>query len=255
MYMDAMQAEQFRDAVYDLLQRLTARAGMPPKPIYILAPEPMTTFYANIDNDLREGMRHIGYALSDIPTGAYVFAYDARLLERPRGVISTGEPNVEIVLKIFDSVSEDARMLSDEVGRYYIQGAETLNIKPAMYKMLPSREKIIRQSEGFSPAEPPRTATQYSRTPAETMPPRPETVVTRPRVMQEPSNINTSPQPMVQPMSQPVPRAPINNNYDGPSQAVMIDSNGVSYDNDAAVPQVNSEPLSPRDSVSHYVEY
>ena len=84
-YMDAAQAEQFRDAIYDLLTRLSSRAGMPPKPVYILAPDPMTTFYANIDNDLREGMRHLGYAISDVPTGAYVFAYNANLIERPRG--------------------------------------------------------------------------------------------------------------------------------------------------------------------------
>ncbi len=249
-YMDGAQAEQFRDAVYDLLTRITNRAGMPPKPIYILAPEPMTTFYANIDNDLREGMRHIGYALSDMPTGAYVFAYDAQVLEKPRGTISTGEPNVELVLKIFDSVSEDARMLSEESGWYYIQGAETLKIQPAMYKMLPTRDKIIRQAEGFNTSEGARTVTQISTTSAPTQrySPRSGTVVTRPLVMQEQDKM-----PALQPMSYSTPRAPASYSG-GPTQAVTIGSAGVSY-GDSSVPHVNSEPLSPRSSVSSYLNY
>lgn len=251
-YMDSAQAEQFRDAVYDLLTRLTHRAGMPPKPVYIMAPEPMTTFYANIDNDLREGMRHIGYALSDMPVGAYVFAYDAQAFEKPRGTISTGAPNVEIVLKVFDSVSEDARMLSEESGWYYIQGAETLNIKPAQYKMLPTRERLKWQAAGFSPTEDLRTAMQHTAIPRQ-FPERPETIVTRPLVMRHQDEMPDF-QP-VQSMVQPVPRAPTNyaSDYDGPMQAVTIDSGGVSYGGD--VPYVNSEPLSPRARVSNYMDY
>lgn len=161
-YMNAAQAEQFRTGVYTLLETITQRAGMPPKPVYVLAPEPMTTFYANIDNDLREGMRHIGYALSDSPVGAYVFAYDARSLTAPRGQISTGAPNVELVVKVFSALGDDARLLSEEVGRFYIQGAETLNIQPARYKLLPSYEQIQRQATGFKPHEEARTATQFT---------------------------------------------------------------------------------------------
>lgn len=153
-YMDAAQAEQFRSAVYQLLESLTQRAGMPPKPVYILAPNPMTTFYANIDNDLREGMRHIGYALSDMPTGAYIFTYDAQLLEVPRGYISTGQPNVQLVLKVFDKIGEDARQLSEESGNFYIQGAEGLHIQPSLYDTLPSRHQIMAQEDGFNAIQP-----------------------------------------------------------------------------------------------------
>jgi hypothetical protein len=128
-YMDETQAEQFRDATYILLERLTQRAGMPPKPVYVMAPTPMTNFYANIDHTLRENMRHIGYALSDTPEGAYIFTYDAMLLDP---TVSNGN-NVELVLRVFNTMGENARMLSAETGQYYIQGAETLRIKPTGY--------------------------------------------------------------------------------------------------------------------------
>jgi hypothetical protein len=248
-YMDGKQAEQFRDAVYDLVKRLSGRAGMPPKPVYVLAPDPMTTFYANIDNDLRESMRHLGYAISDVPTGAYVFAYDARLLTKPRGQISTGEPNVELVLRVFDSIGEDARMLTEESGHYYIQGAEVLHIQPSFYSLLPSRDKIMLQAEGFDPAANPRTASHRQYNPSKTR------EVTRQRMME------TTPQAYDAPMMEPNPRmqpsAVPMQNYDGPSQAVVIDSNGMSYENEgsASVPQVNREPLSPRSSVSRYRDY
>lgn len=175
VYMDAAQAEQFRDAVYDVLARLTQRAGMPPKPVYILQPDPMTAFYANIDNDLRESMRHIGYALSDMPLGAYIFAYDAMVLPTARGVEpSTGHANIELVLKVFDKIGEDARMLSEESGRYFIQGAEFLKIQPSNYSLLPNRDKIRQQAAGayntgVGEIEEPRTATEgqyYSYTPS-----------------------------------------------------------------------------------------
>ena len=124
-YMDAMQAEQFRNAVYTLLERLTMRAGMPPKPVYISTPQPMTTFYANIDNDLRESMRHIGYALSDSPQGAYVFTYEAWPLT------DAGSNNVQIALRVFESHAENARQLTEETGQYFIQGADVLEMGSA----------------------------------------------------------------------------------------------------------------------------
>lgn len=243
-YMDAAQAEQFRDAVYDLLQRLTYRAGMPPKPIYILAPDPMTTFYANIDNDLRESMRHVGYALSDVPVGSYVFAYDARVKEQPRGYVSEGEPNVELILKVFDQVSPNARMLSEESGWYYIQGAEYLNIKPAHYSALPTRQRIKMQEAGFNEIEEPRTVTQFNTAHMPTT--KVEPVSTREQIrgqmlsppeikeemqaqeMQQPRRISRP----VDPMPQRAPLAPSNYapNYDGPTQAVVIDSSGISYE-------------------------
>ena len=242
-YMDAAQAGQFRDAVYDLLERLTHRAGMPPKPVFVLAPDPMTTFYANIDNDLREGMRHIGYALSDTPVGAYVFAYDARLIEKPRGHISAGEPNVELVLKVFNQVGEDARQLSQESGFYFIQGAEILNIQPATYRILPSQEQIRRQASGFTPHEDSRTATQFTTLPVETS--RPATAHQSPFTSSN-RPVIAAPAPVAGDLPPPPPVR-----YSGPSQAVTIDSSGVSYD----APAVNTQPLSPRTRVSREVEY
>ena len=140
-YMDAAQAEQFRNAVYDLLERLTMRAGMPPKPVFVVAPEPMTTFYANIDNDLRESMRHIGYAISDTPNGSYVFTYEATPLEQT----NTNDNNVNLTLRIFDSFSATARQLTEESGSYFIQGADKLNIEASRYRVLPSPQQIQKQ--------------------------------------------------------------------------------------------------------------
>lgn len=249
-YMDAAQAEQFRDAVYDILKRLTARAGMPPKPIYVLQPDPMTTFYANIDNDLREGMRHIGYAISDLPVGAYVFTYDARILEKPRGYISQGEPNVELILKVFDSVSQNARMLSQESGWYYIQGAETLRIKPATYKTLPSRRKIQQQAEGFVPLEASRTATQMTTRPVHD--PQPDTFTATPFSASK-AAVRPAPPPPLPVGGAVMPPADYTPNYSGPEQAMVIDSNGVSYS--GSTPQVNREPLMPRAGISREIEY
>ncbi|MEM8833396.1 MAG: hypothetical protein AAGB32_02530 [Pseudomonadota bacterium] len=139
-YMDEEQATQFRDGTYALLEGLTMRAGMPPKPIYVLAPNPMTNFYANIDNDLRDNMRHIGYALSDTPDDAYIFTYDASYIAPTDGTYVEGQPNVELTLRVFNEISETGRMLSEETGRFYIKGAETLKIQPTRYGMLPTPE-------------------------------------------------------------------------------------------------------------------
>jgi len=142
-YMDAAQAEQFRDGTYQLLEKLTMRAGMPPKPVYVKAPNPMNNFYANIDNDLRENMRHIGYALSDSPKEAYVFTYDAQYLMPADGapMASAGTPNVALTIRVFDTVGPTARMLSSETGQFYIKGAETLNIQPTSYDLMPVMSK------------------------------------------------------------------------------------------------------------------
>jgi hypothetical protein len=148
-HMDALQAEQFRDSVYDLLQRLSARAGLPPKPVYVLTPSSMTPFYVNFDNDLRESMRSMGYALSDTPSGAYVFAYDAEVIERPRGQESMGGPNVQLYLRVFDTVGEEARMLTEETGHYYIKGAETLDVPKAKYSQTSYKDTVVKQDQGF----------------------------------------------------------------------------------------------------------
>ena len=191
-YMDAAQAEQFRDGVYELLVRITERAGMPPKPVYVMSPEPMTAFYANIDNDLRESMRSIGYVLSDTPVGAYVFAYDAgiigqetkqRLSKIKKQPMSTGTPNVALTLQIFDSLGENARMLTQETGQFFIRGAEALHIQPPSFKRMTNNQRVQRQA---APAQVRRAPVQRQRPVVEQQP-----------VMQA---------PMAEPMMQPAPQ-------------------------------------------------
>ena len=128
------QADQFRMAVYQLVENLTNRAGLPPKAVYVLKPEPMTPFYANMDNDLRESLRHQGYKLSDTPDDAYVFAYSAVVAkadkDKPADDMS---PNAHLMLFVFDSAGEDAKLLTQEEGDFYIKGAEHLNIPFASF--------------------------------------------------------------------------------------------------------------------------
>lgn len=156
--MSSMQAEQFRDAVYEVLTRLTSRAGMPPKPVYILQPDEMTPFYANMDNNLRESMRHIGYAISDVPTGSYVFAYDVRNIAVSDTANSMSQPNIELAIEVFDAATPEAKQLAREVGRYYIKGAEDFYVKPANYSNLPSYQKVKKQIDGFDTFDSVRTA-------------------------------------------------------------------------------------------------
>lgn len=266
-YMDAVQAEQFRDAVYDLLERITRRAGVPPKPVYVLAPDPMTTFYANIDNDLREGMRHIGYALSDTKTGAYVFAYDAKLLTAPRDGFSAGADNVELVLKVFDSADVNARMLTQDSGRYYIQGAEDLNITPARYRVLPSQTKILNQATGFgaapvtsfdaAPAPFPGFTPEAAASSSYYIAPRTTASTTGYVSMADPSL--RTPRPSV-----PLPVIQYNDGLDsaGPTRAISIDSTAgdtyyigtsgaVSYE----APAVTDRSLTTRARISSQMEY
>ncbi len=127
------QADQFRLAVYSLVENLTNRAGMPPKPVYVLKPEPMTPFYANMDNDLRESLRHMGYKLADTPDDAYVFAYGATVLKKGPIDPADTSPNVHIILHVFDSYGENAKRLTQEEGDFFIRGAENLNVPFASF--------------------------------------------------------------------------------------------------------------------------
>lgn len=165
-YMDAAQAEQFRDAVYDLLERLTMRAGMAPKPVYVMAPDPMTTFYANLDNDLRESMRHIGYAISDTPEGAYIFTYEALPLASLKDQPSNGSNNVQLTLRVFNMLSKEAQQLTEESGQYFIHGVESLNVIPASYRGLPSQKEIAKRQ--LQPAKPAPVVAPAVQTPVAT---------------------------------------------------------------------------------------
>ncbi len=205
-YMDATQAEQFRSAVYDLLERLTMRAGMAPKPVYISTPDPMTTFYANLDNDLRESMRHIGYALSDKPEGAYVFTYEAQALTDAQGkpALQNGN-NVMIAVRVFDSYNESARQLTEETGQYFIQGAELLKMGPANQKFLkPTGKKTFNK---------PMTQRRVAPVPMEvTQPLAPRPVAVIPDVIVTPVMA-----PIGEVKAIPAPRAPV-----APVEASML---------------------------------
>ncbi len=124
------QADQFRLATYQLAENLTRRAGMPPKSVFVMKPKPMTPFYANMDNDLRESLRHLGYTLADTPDNAYVFTYSAEVLGKTP---TNGAPNVRLGLQVFDGLGAGSKMLTVEEGDFYIQGAETLNVPFASF--------------------------------------------------------------------------------------------------------------------------
>ena len=135
--MTPAQAKQIRRAVHDLTRALTDRAGLAPRPVYVKSADPLTPFYAMIDNDLRDVLVHIGYTLADRPDSAYVFAYDARQVDQPSPMKDTSAahdaPNVEITLKIFNGAGRDATMLTTQSGRFHIDGAETMNMPGARF--------------------------------------------------------------------------------------------------------------------------
>ncbi len=139
------QSAQFRLAVYSLVDTLTARAGMPPKPVYVLRPEKMTPFYGNFDNDLRESLRHVGYQLSDTPDDAYIVTYSAATIETPVSsggatmpvVVSSTEnnsvPNVRMAIHVHDGLGEQGKMLTQESGDFYVRGADVMTILFPIY--------------------------------------------------------------------------------------------------------------------------
>jgi len=126
------QADQFRLAVYALVERLTERAGMPPKSVHVVKPDKMTPLHANIDNDLRESLRHMGYKLADMPgPESYAFAYSAAVIKDWNGNPMADDgatANVRIALYVYDRAGEGSRLLTQEIGDFYIKGAEVLNI-------------------------------------------------------------------------------------------------------------------------------
>ena len=129
--MGPQQAQQFRTALYDLVDRLTERAGLPPKSIYVMPHDPMNAFYAQVDNDLREAMRHTGYTLATTTDNAYAFTYEAVPIEQVSldeeeypDTVNPDAKNVEIILQVFDGVGPEAKQLTEQRGSYRIDGAE-----------------------------------------------------------------------------------------------------------------------------------
>jgi len=148
--MTAEQAEDFRRAVYDLVEELTLRAGLPPKPVYVAAVKPMTPFYSGIDNDLREALLNAGYVLSDTPKESYVFTYQAFILDAPEPIMDedgneieiTDYNNVRLALNVLTSNDETAGKLTEEVADYRIQGAEALYMPPRLYEFMPYSDYV-----------------------------------------------------------------------------------------------------------------
>ena len=137
-YMSVEQATEFRNAAYALLEKLTMRAGLPPKPVYVVTPAPLTNFYANIDNELRETMRQMGYTLADNPQGAYVMTYDAVKLPDA----APGQPNIALYVRIFNALMPTGRLLTTESGAFFIRGADILTIPRNRYAEMPTAESI-----------------------------------------------------------------------------------------------------------------
>ncbi len=127
--MTAQQAEQFRDSIYNLVQSLTARAGLPPKAVFVQKPQPMAPFYGHLDNDLRESLRHSGYTIADTPDNAYVFAYSAIVAKEAR----PEDTNVHLILHVYDSLGKEAKLLTREEGDYRIDGADELFLPFAVF--------------------------------------------------------------------------------------------------------------------------
>lgn len=129
------QARQIRVAVHELMRVLTDRAGLAPRPVYVQTADPLSPFYAMVDNDLRDVLAHIGYRLSDVPEGAYIFQYDAAPIKQSADS-GADAPNVTITIRVIDGPGRDAKMLTTQSDDFFIQGAEDLNISHARFPLL-----------------------------------------------------------------------------------------------------------------------
>lgn len=127
--------QSVRSATYDLLGRLTKRAGLPPYPVYVLPGVPQTGISLMLDNDLREALRKLGYDLSDTQEQSYIMTYKAELLNRA----NAADPNVELVISVLSATGWDARLLTSEVGQYYIEGAERFLSSSPFVNHVPTR--------------------------------------------------------------------------------------------------------------------
>jgi hypothetical protein len=243
-HMGPVQAEQFRTATYDILSRLTGRAGLPPKPAYIDAANPMTPFYANIDNDLREAMRSQGYRLSEMAEGSYIFKYKAELLPGYRSYdlesAPTGAPNIKLTLDVLTDIQGTMKVLTHEVGNYYIQGAEDLLILSPTQKSLPL-ENSTRYLNEAGAYEPRTENTYHSSAELNTVQPvmdKTKTPVMSAPIMREPAPMAPAYVQPIQPeyrISEPVmsPATPSEYVVTMPSEPPVM---------------VNEEPIMPADS-------
>jgi hypothetical protein len=134
------QARQIRSAVHTLARRLTDRAGLAPRPVYVQTADPLIPFYAMVDNDLRDVLVHIGYRLSDVPDDAYIFQYDAAMRKRPDAMIDDEQthqqPNITITLRVIDQPGRDGRVLTTQSDDFFIQGVDDLDISHAHFPIM-----------------------------------------------------------------------------------------------------------------------
>ena len=118
------QRHAWRNAVYEVVSRLTQRAGLPPKPVFVAYSGSQTPFYDNFDNDLREVLLESGYQLSASPDDSYGIIYSVRGLKPKRNKYIKG--NVELTLKVYSSQLQHGEFLTEETATFYIDGADGL---------------------------------------------------------------------------------------------------------------------------------
>ena len=109
------QAAQIYTAVSDLTTRLTDRAGMAPRPVYVETKKPSLQIQTMMDNDLRDSLRSLGYTLTNDPAQGYIIAHRIKAVNMENSPL-----NAELTLDIYDGTQEDKRLLTSETGFYKI---------------------------------------------------------------------------------------------------------------------------------------
>ncbi len=151
---NAESAAHWRMAAEDMVERLTAKHGIPPVPVYVAPDVPDSPFQASFDNFLREAMINKGFAIaSRKDPAAPVVHYEATIVEhkgmRDNNLRSDsayayndgdymmpapGLPatNKEVVLSV--TITSGAGIVAEETGVYYIPEADEYQYKPAILR-------------------------------------------------------------------------------------------------------------------------
>ncbi len=115
------QSRQIADAMTDLVERLTDRAGLAPGAVYVDTPAPASQIESLMDNDLRSALRRAGYLLTDQEDQA---AY--RMTHRIKPVTLEDGMHGEMAIDIYDARSEDGALLTSELGYYRIDSLDKI---------------------------------------------------------------------------------------------------------------------------------
>lgn len=115
------QAAQLYAAMADLTARLTERAGLAPRPVYVEPHVPASQIQTMMDNDLRDALRRSGYTLSSDPSSGYVITYRIKTV-----TLDQDTKNAEISLDIHDGTQDARPLLTSETGFYVIDSLEDL---------------------------------------------------------------------------------------------------------------------------------